>query len=237
MSPYACLAKKSGGRHTAGKRPSEDAFARFEPSWLPPDSVLDKSILAFVRAVESQTQRQESYRLLVQGLCRRAAQVLWPRSAVELYGSFASGLAPVWVRLGRGGSSRGCSCKRPEFHGISGPWGRRRVKCCPVIFSSGTPRCEFRRMKIRAPRSNSPPNSSNVCQFRTSSTNSLRFPAISGEFDQCWAISAKFRRFRPICEACSVDLGAMSGDFDRHRPKFGTSSVDFGRSRPLGARS
>jgi len=70
--------------------------AALEPPWLPQDCVrskLDESIRAFVRTVESQVQSQSAYRNAVQGLCRRAAKMLWPRSTVELYGSFASGLA------------------------------------------------------------------------------------------------------------------------------------------------
>lgn len=55
--------------------------------------MLDESLHAFVRTVESQTQSQYSYRLAIQGLCKRASKMLWPRSSVELYGSFASGLA------------------------------------------------------------------------------------------------------------------------------------------------
>mmetsp|Transcript_16904 Transcript_16904/g.54676 ORF Transcript_16904/g.54676 Transcript_16904/m.54676 type:complete len:1495 (-) Transcript_16904:464-4948(-) len=54
---------------------------------------LDVSIHAFVHAVELQTQSQDSYRLHVQALCKRAVQMLWPRSSVELVGSFASSLA------------------------------------------------------------------------------------------------------------------------------------------------
>jgi len=56
-------------------------------------SVLDESIRAFSRAVQLQTQRREAYRSVVQNLCKRVVQTLWPRSSVELYGSFASGLA------------------------------------------------------------------------------------------------------------------------------------------------
>jgi len=98
--PVSSMPRLPSGRDLAGLRQVDqklDAFQPvFDPCRLPSDCVrrvLDASILAFVHAVEQQTQRQDAYRLLVQRLCKRAAQVLWPRSSVELYGSFASGLA------------------------------------------------------------------------------------------------------------------------------------------------
>lgn len=63
---------------------------------LLPDCVqamLEESLTAFVQAVEAQSQKQMAYRSSIQGCCQRAVQTLWPRSSVELYGSFASGLA------------------------------------------------------------------------------------------------------------------------------------------------
>lgn len=65
-------------------------------SWVLEESAraqLDKSILEFTRAVQAQAHRQEVYRCVVQDFCKRTVQTLWPRCSVELYGSFASGLA------------------------------------------------------------------------------------------------------------------------------------------------
>ncbi|CAK8999790.1 Terminal nucleotidyltransferase 4A (DNA polymerase sigma) (Non-canonical poly(A) RNA polymerase PAPD7) (PAP-associated domain-containing protein 7) (TRAMP-like complex polyadenylate polymerase) (Terminal guanylyltransferase) [Durusdinium trenchii] len=50
------------------------------------------SILAYVRSVEVQIETQAPYRRAVITNCKRVAQTLWPRSSLELYGSYASGL-------------------------------------------------------------------------------------------------------------------------------------------------
>lgn len=63
--------------------------SRYEP---PEEQMLQASILAFVRSVEMQIESQAPYRRAVITNCKRVAQTLWPRSTLELYGSYASGL-------------------------------------------------------------------------------------------------------------------------------------------------
>ncbi|CAK8999861.1 3-beta-glucosidase) (Laminarinase) (SacteLam55A) [Durusdinium trenchii] len=65
--------------------------SRYEPPELE-QQMLQASILAYVRSVEVQIETQAPYRRAVITNCKRVAQTLWPRSSLELYGSYASGL-------------------------------------------------------------------------------------------------------------------------------------------------
>eukprot|EP00928_Gymnodinium_smaydae_P030160 TRINITY_DN22490_c0_g2_i1.p1 TRINITY_DN22490_c0_g2~~TRINITY_DN22490_c0_g2_i1.p1 ORF type:complete len:1116 (+),score=185.70 TRINITY_DN22490_c0_g2_i1:422-3349(+) len=77
-----------------GRVESAAACTVVEPRWLPSASLsLEESVHAFLRSVDAQTLRLQTYIGGVRDRCRRTVQTLWPRSSVELYGSFASGLA------------------------------------------------------------------------------------------------------------------------------------------------